>query len=197
MKITSNVNIDEDQANAKCPSCRGVISMSRVIDFSCFKQTHMGEKPVEVEADSYSNTDSSDDSEYDSFDDDPRDRNDVSARGNLKDFIIDDDEVDGGFVSRKVADKKKAKASLRTPVSDSDSDDDDDDLDKPAMLEVKFEVKSEVRAKFEEDSEDDYLSDFPQPKPKAETKDDDYLPDTVSTAGNPSINKLTISNSLR
>lgn len=191
MKITSNVKIDEDQANAKCPSCRGVISMSKVIDFSCFKQTHMGEKPVEVEVDSASDTDSSDDSEYDSLDDDPRDRNDVNARGNLKNFIVDDAEVDDGFVSRKVADKGKANVSLPTRVSDSDSDDDDDDLDRPAMLEVKSEVvsevKSEVKPKFEEDSEDDYLPDFPQPKPKTETKDDDYLPDTVSAAENPSI----------
>lgn len=189
MKITSGVNIDEDQNNAKCPSCRGVISMSKVIDFSCFKQTHMGEKPVEVELDSDSDTDSSDDSEYDSLDDDPKDNNNVDARSNLKDFIVGDDEVGDGFVSRQMADKKKAKVTLPTRVSDSDSDDDDDHLHRPAMLEVKSEVKSEVeselKSKFEEDSEDDYLPDFPQPKPKALTKDDDYLPDTVSTAGNP------------
>ena len=130
--------------------------MSKVIDFSCFKQTHMGEKLVEVEVDSDSDTDSSDDSDYDSLDDDPRGSNDVGARGNLKDFIVGDDEVDDGFVSRKVADKK-AKISLPTRVSDSDSDHDDDDLDRPAKLEVNSEVKSEVQSKFEEDSGDDYL----------------------------------------
>lgn len=174
--------------------------MSKVIDFSCFKQTHMGEKPVEVvvEVDSDSETDSSDESEYDSLDE-PRITNNVDARGNLKDFIVKGDQVRGGFVSRKRIDKKRAKVSLPIRVSDSgsesNSDDDNEDLDRPAISEVEPEVKSEVKSqvkaevkpKFEEDSEDDYLPDLPQPKPKAETKDDDYLPDTVSTAANPSI----------
>ena len=79
--------------DVRCPTCRGKIVMTKVINHDAFKQAHMpeisGNEPDSLTGIGLDDSDDSDDSTDDSDSDDAED--DTDAKGNLKDFIVDDD----------------------------------------------------------------------------------------------------------
>ena len=80
--------------DTKCPNCRGKVTPNRVIDFSTFKKVHMPElcedEPVADLPEDASDDGESSDSEEDSDEESDED-GEVDIKGNLKDFIVDDD----------------------------------------------------------------------------------------------------------
>ncbi|KXJ93695.1 SNF2 family N-terminal domain-domain-containing protein [Microdochium bolleyi] len=110
------IRAGNENAKANCPECRGPIDFQKVITFEIFKQVHMPEtiKPEPSSAaggvnddadgpgdDSGSETASDDESDgsstaSDDDDNDETDDDEVDKKGNLRDFIIDDD-VDEDF----------------------------------------------------------------------------------------------------
>ncbi|KAK0105181.1 hypothetical protein ONS95_004422 [Cadophora gregata] len=84
---------DEGENNLKCPTCRGPLSMNKVIDYSVFKQVHAPDAGDEETASD--NSDSEDDSETDSdSDSDLETESDVDDGGDLKGFVVPDDIED-------------------------------------------------------------------------------------------------------
>ena len=95
---------DPSQANAdgvegrnpdfKCPSCRGKVVPTKVIDHNAFKRVYMPELTadgsLEDDRDSQADVETTDDS--DSEDDEDEEDDGVDSKGNLRDFIVDDDE---------------------------------------------------------------------------------------------------------
>ena len=99
---------DPSQANAdgnesrnpdfKCPSCRGKVIPTRVIDHSAFKRIYLPELMADGllgddDNDSQADVETTDDS--DSDDDEDEDDDGVDSKGNLLNFIVEDDD-DGG-----------------------------------------------------------------------------------------------------
>lgn len=99
--VTLNIEAGNEGSAAKCPECRGPISAQKVISFSTFKEVHMPKERAESEAadgvnqedietaSEASETDSDDDADDSDVDSD----DEVDANGNLRDFIVKDDEV--------------------------------------------------------------------------------------------------------
>ncbi|KAG8533685.1 uncharacterized protein KY384_001426 [Bacidia gigantensis] len=91
---------------AACPNCRGKIEVSKIIDHRTFKQVHMPQNESMLEElkeernDSDASSDTSSDSEDDTDDD-------VDANGNLRDFIVADDEDGHEGVSFRKAQKRE------------------------------------------------------------------------------------------
>lgn len=86
-----------DNVNAKCPECRGKVEPRRVLNYMTFKKVHMpeqyeadtGESLVKVEGeDEGSGSDSDSESEI------SEDDSDADSQGDLRDFIVRDDEVE-------------------------------------------------------------------------------------------------------
>ncbi|KAH9835070.1 zinc finger protein, C3HC4 type (RING finger) [Teratosphaeria destructans] len=84
----------------KCPECRGEIDSKKVTDFDSFKKVHQRdlltvEERNQESVDEEAAADSDDSS--DSDDDDSEDGDDADERGNLRGFIVDDedDEAEG------------------------------------------------------------------------------------------------------
>lgn len=112
--------------DAKCPNCRGKILTDKVIDSSAFKFVHMPELVTDHDFghdDSEADVETTDDS--DSEDDDEEDE-DVDSKGDLKDFIVADDDVacdsseaedngDGSYRSGKTPFEKSAKKKGKKP----------------------------------------------------------------------------------
>ena len=77
----------------KCPTCRGKIVLTKVINHDAFKQAHMpelsGTQADDLTGIGLDDSDDSDDSTDDSDSDDTKD--DADSNGNLKDFVVDDD----------------------------------------------------------------------------------------------------------
>lgn len=71
----------------KCPNCRGKVLSSKTIDHITFKEVHMNIHPTLGLLDELAAASESDESDDSSDDDD-----DVDADGNLKDFVVEDDE---------------------------------------------------------------------------------------------------------
>lgn len=108
---------------AKCPNCRGRIITNKVIDSNAFKSVHM---PELVAHDDFADDDSQGDVETDDSDseDDHEGDEDVDSKGNIKGFIVDDDEGvcsssdtedggDGSYRSGKTPFEKSAKQKSR------------------------------------------------------------------------------------
>ncbi|EKD14371.1 uncharacterized protein L3040_008273 [Drepanopeziza brunnea f. sp. 'multigermtubi'] len=91
--VQQNVAAGNDAGgNAKCPTCRGDLFKEKVIDYSAFKEVH---KPAIESTDDFetASDDSDDDSEYDNeSDSDTASEKDADARGNLKGFVVSDDQ---------------------------------------------------------------------------------------------------------
>ncbi|KAI9664003.1 MAG: hypothetical protein M1821_007494 [Bathelium mastoideum] len=86
----------DERATARCPECRGPINRSDLLDYKTFRKVHMpeslaedGEDGKEAAGSDESFDDDSDDSSDDSDEDSGED---VDNRGNLKDFVVEDDE---------------------------------------------------------------------------------------------------------
>ncbi|PVH86410.1 hypothetical protein DL98DRAFT_13691 [Cadophora sp. DSE1049] len=81
---------DEGDNHPKCPTCRGPLSMDKVIDYSVFKQVHAPDAGGEETASE--NSDSDDDSETESESDSESESNsEVDDGGDLKGFVVPDD----------------------------------------------------------------------------------------------------------
>jgi len=116
----------EGRVEAKCPNCRGKIITNKVIDSNAFKCVYMPELVTNgdfVDDDSQTDVETTDGS--DSEDDDEEDE-DVDSKGNIKGFIVDDDEVvndssesegdgDGFYRSGKTPFEKSAKKKGKKP----------------------------------------------------------------------------------
>lgn len=84
---------DEGGATVKCPSCRGKLDMTKLIDYRTFKKAHM--PPSELEEEKEVEDSSDDSSESDSeTDPDSGSDDDVDENGNLDGFIVADDVED-------------------------------------------------------------------------------------------------------
>ncbi|KAF5018422.1 hypothetical protein F66182_9596 [Fusarium sp. NRRL 66182] len=113
----SAVNLQEghESARAKCPVCRGVFDPSKCFSYEIFRQVHMPEtidkKPdKESGVDDDYGSDSETESDYESDDE-------VDKKGNLKDFIVNDEisDEEGEAPARK---KRKGKGKGKGKVSD-------------------------------------------------------------------------------
>jgi len=92
-----DIRSGNESVAAKCPVCRGPVEPLKIINYKTFQKAHMPEKvpptdPTPVGDDVQSDTDSSD-TDPDSDLETERDDDDVDANGNLKDFVVPDDEV--------------------------------------------------------------------------------------------------------
>ena len=87
---------ERENANAKCPNCRSVIDPKKITDFESFKRVHMPEMLSDQERAELDqmrqDLEAEDDDDSDDDDDDPEDGDDVDRNGNLKDFIVADDD---------------------------------------------------------------------------------------------------------
>jgi SNF2 family DNA or RNA helicase len=95
---------NENATNAKCPNCRASVDPKRITDFDSFKKVHMQELLSEEEqrelqdlfaefADAGQEDDDSD-SDSDTESDESEESGDIDAKGNLKGFIVNDEEDD-------------------------------------------------------------------------------------------------------
>lgn len=108
-----NLQDGREDAGSTCPECRGEIDLDQYITYDAFRQVHMEDEWKAEQANEYQSDDgfSSDDDETSS--DYSDDDDEVDEKGNLKDFIDDDeDEVDGGVQTNdKARHSKKHKKS--------------------------------------------------------------------------------------
>lgn len=83
----------ENAGTAKCPHCRGELKASMITDFKHFCKVHAPEKLSEADraASEEAVNDDSDSEDEDEVEDE-EEGDDVDARGNLADFVVDDDE---------------------------------------------------------------------------------------------------------
>ena len=124
---------DPSQANAdgnegrnpdfKCPSCRGRIIPTKVIDHNAFKLVHLPKLVrdglLDDEDDSQADVETTDDS--DSEDDEDDEDDEVDSKGNLLNFVVRDDidedssetEEEDGSYSREEASGKKPSTSKK------------------------------------------------------------------------------------
>ncbi|KAI0018828.1 SNF2 family N-terminal domain-containing protein [Xylariomycetidae sp. FL0641] len=77
----------EDAVRPQCSSCEAMINPKHIISYCAFRQVHMRHTLAADE-------DGLDDSDSDTERDDDGQGDDVDERGNLKDFVVDDDEED-------------------------------------------------------------------------------------------------------
>ena len=92
---------DLRNGEGKCPNCRGKVLSSKIIDHSTFKEVHMNIRPSMGLLDGLEAQSDTDESDVSSEDDEDED---VDGKGNLKDFVVDDDEsTDGASTDDEVA----------------------------------------------------------------------------------------------
>ena len=93
---------------AKCPSCRGKIMASKVIDHTTFKKVYMPEIfESEMQNSQVEELENEDSDESD-------DEDDADEKGNLKDFIVDDESDDQkGYRARATPFEKASKQSKK------------------------------------------------------------------------------------
>jgi SNF2 family DNA or RNA helicase len=120
----------EAAGSAKCPTCRGPVDPKRITDFGHFKKLYMPDllsaeemaelQKMESELEAYAESETESDMESDDDDDD-----EVDANGNLKDFVVKDDEdievasaadeSEGGSESKPPKSKGKEKKKKTKP----------------------------------------------------------------------------------
>lgn len=107
-----NIQEGNESNKAKCPVCRGAFEPAKCFSYEAFQKVHMSEE-VETsgsddeDADSDTDPDSGDDSDFADEDDE-----EVDKRGNLKGFIVTDEDADGesdGKAIEKARKKKKTR----------------------------------------------------------------------------------------
>lgn len=89
----NNIRSGSEDDGVRCPVCRDHLGQ-QVVTYTAFKKIHMPELASSEEQEAGAD-DSSDSDESES--DDDLAANDVDSRGNLKDFIVADDEDDDGL----------------------------------------------------------------------------------------------------
>ena len=112
----------ERNVDAKCPSCRAQVTPRKVIDFNTFKTVHAPEHCKSENADDKDDAGVADGSDSETSDEEADEESDeeIDRKGNLKDFIIDDDaesttddEEDSKEEKSKPKPKKKAKSAKK------------------------------------------------------------------------------------
>ena len=87
----------EGHAEPKCPNCRGKISPLKVIDHKAFKQVYMPEllnnQDLIDNPEADIETTDGNDSEETTDDDEDSDDEELDSKGNLKGFIVDEDDL--------------------------------------------------------------------------------------------------------
>ncbi|QPH04149.1 hypothetical protein C2857_000921 [Epichloe festucae Fl1] len=119
--ISQNLHEGHESDKAKCPVCRGTFDPRKCFTYDLFKKIHMPENVVKAEpvgtnlsdANNESDSEDSEDEEEEEEEEEEESGDDVDEKGNLKGFIVDDDDVEDDAV---------------------DDDDDDDNLINPEAL---------------------------------------------------------------
>ncbi|KAG6263850.1 hypothetical protein E4U48_006496 [Claviceps purpurea] len=94
--MSQNIQEGHESNTAKCPVCRGAFNPRKCFTFDLFKKIHMPESVDKLEAVDSDASDAETESDSDESDLDVDDEMDeVDDRGNLKDFVVDDDESEG------------------------------------------------------------------------------------------------------
>ncbi|KUJ08350.1 uncharacterized protein LY89DRAFT_711734 [Mollisia scopiformis] len=124
---------EEGAATCKCPTCRGVLNMSKVIDYGTFKKVH---KPDAVAADDDNDLTDSEDSDSDEIDDDSdsESEQDINSDGDLRGFIVPDDISDTDGIDDD-------------PTEDEEADDEAEDISKRSKGKGKAVAKSRSKSK--------------------------------------------------
>lgn len=123
----------DNQANdnhdaSKCPTCRAVIDMKKVIDYSTFRKVHQqSEADIETASEHSDSEESDSDSDTASdLDSDEEDSGeDVDSDGDLANFVVPDgveDSDDEDVVAKGKGKEKEKDALIFDPIEDSDSD---------------------------------------------------------------------------
>jgi SNF2 family DNA or RNA helicase len=86
--LDSNLRQGAESDKAKCPLCRGGFDPKNCFTYEAFQQIHMPEAFEEAKQE---NADTDEDTEASDSDWDEESNDEVDAKGNLKDFIVDDD----------------------------------------------------------------------------------------------------------
>jgi len=112
--------VGEEASQPKCPHCRGDLMAKLITDYRHFCKVHCPERLAVEERDMEEDHDSDSDSDDDEIDD----ADDVDEKGNLADFVVDDEEnaseaedddngSDAGRETNAVL-KKKKKSSVKS-----------------------------------------------------------------------------------
>lgn len=118
-KITDS-GVNEGASNAKCPECRAPLLPSKIIDYRSFKKVHQPSEDEEKDLDELLAVKGEEEEDSDSDDSDDESDDDANDQGDLRGFIVPDDEVEIGdgdaevapSDSRRSKGKGKAKASF-------------------------------------------------------------------------------------
>ena len=96
----SQANTDGNEGRnpeIKCPNCRGKVIPTKVIDHNAFKRVYLPELIadglLDDDNDSQADVETTDDSDSDSDDDEENDE--VDSKGNLLNFVVQDDDDEG------------------------------------------------------------------------------------------------------
>jgi SNF2 family DNA or RNA helicase len=105
--------------NVRCPVCRSNFDPRKCFTFELFRKIHMPEtvnkeEAVQADDDDDSDTDSESGSELDSGSDTGSEE--VDHRGNLRDFIVDDDYFSSGAEDEEAESKNDVKREGSTPI---------------------------------------------------------------------------------
>ncbi|KKY29656.1 putative dna repair protein rad5 [Diaporthe ampelina] len=98
--VDNNIRAGEEGSTFRCPECRGAVDPKKVINLSSFKDVHMPEPTAVNEEDidtasegsATENGESSDSDSDSESDSDSDESDDVDRNGNLKDFIVNNDD---------------------------------------------------------------------------------------------------------
>jgi SNF2 family DNA or RNA helicase len=89
----------EGATNGRCPTCRGNLVMSKVIDYSTFKKVHKPEEGAEEDVTASENSDESEAESESENEDEEESEDDANSDGDLRNFIvpdnIDDESTEG------------------------------------------------------------------------------------------------------
>lgn len=126
---------NENATGAKCPNCRAPIDPKRITDFTSFKKVYMPELLSDEDRETLreqhgddDNDDESDDGSGDDETDSDDDADDVDAKGNLKDFVVGDDEDEDS-------------------ETESEAEEAEEGIAGPSQSVIKFEAKSKGKGK--------------------------------------------------
>lgn len=124
---------NDNQDASKCPTCRAVIDMKKVVDYSTFKKVHeQSEADIETASEHSDSEDSDADSDSDLDSDEEDSAEEVDSDGDLADFVVSDGVEDTEDEDEEVVEKPKAKDKgkeleamedfMDDPIEDDDSD---------------------------------------------------------------------------
>lgn len=106
-----------DSVNAKCPECRGKVEPKRVLNYMTFKKVHLPEKYEADTGESLARVDREDEMSGSEVDSDSEgaedDDSDADSQGDLRDFIVRDDEPEDADTAEDARGASDAEASKK------------------------------------------------------------------------------------